>query len=125
MDVLHIIHQFPPESRGGSESYLFDVAQRQRARGLDVAVLSGSKHCRERVLVEPDLVEGLPVHRLHRDDLYFDHHAKMWHPQVEATFAELLQQWRPKLVHVHHWVRLTCNLVEICARWHSGGGHAA
>ncbi len=40
MDVLHIIHQFPPESRGGSESYLFDVAQRQRARGLDVAVLS-------------------------------------------------------------------------------------
>ncbi|MBP8298942.1 MAG: glycosyltransferase [Planctomycetes bacterium] len=117
MDVLHIIHQFPPESRGGSESYLFDVAQRQRARGLDVAVLSGSKHCRERVLVEPDLVEGLPVHRLHRDDLYFDHHAKMWHPQVEATFAELLQQWRPKLVHVHHWVRLTCNLVEICARY--------
>jgi glycosyltransferase involved in cell wall biosynthesis len=117
MDVLHIIHQFPPESLGGSESYLFDVAQRQRARGLDVAVLSGSKHARERVVVESDEVEGLPVHRLHREDLYFDHHAKMWHPQVEATFAELLQQWRPKLVHVHHWVRLTCNLVEICARY--------
>ena len=44
MDVLHVIHQFPPESRGGSESYAFDVAQRQRARGLEVAVFTGTKH---------------------------------------------------------------------------------
>jgi len=116
MDVLHVIHQFPPESRGGSESYVYDIAQSQRARGLDVQVLSGSKHWQEKVTVTSGEVDGLPVHRLHRDDLYFDHHAKMWHPDVEATVAALLQQWRPKLVHVHHWVRLTCNLVEICAR---------
>ncbi len=116
MDLLHVIHQFPPESCGGSESYVFDVAQRQRARGLDVQVLSGSKHWHEQVTVTADLVEGLPVHRLHRNDLYFDHHAKMWHPEVEATVEELLRKWRPKLVHVHHWVRLTCNLVEICDR---------
>ena len=116
MDVLHVIHQFPPESRGGSESYLLDVAQRQRARGLDVQVLSGSKVWRERVTVEPDEVDGLRVHRLHRDDLFFDHHAKMWHPEVEQRFSDMLAEWRPSLVHVHHWVRLTCNLVEICAR---------
>lgn len=115
MDVLHVIHQFPPESRGGSESYAFDVAQRQRALGLDVQVLSGSKHWQPAVALVADTVEGLPVHRLHRDDLYFDHHAKMWHPEVEALFRERLAAWRPKLVHVHHWVRLTCNLVEICA----------
>ena len=116
IDVLHVIHQFPPESRGGSEAYVFDVAQAQRQRGLHVEVLSGSKHWRERVVVERDEVDGLPVHRLHRDDLYFDHHAKMWHPEVEATFARMLRDWRPKLVHVHHWVRLTCNLVETCWR---------
>lgn len=116
MDLLHVIHQFPPESCGGSESYVFDIAQRQRQQGLDVQVLSGSKHWQPQVAVEHGEVEGLPVHRLHRNDLYFDHHAKMWHPEVEATVEELLQRWRPKLVHVHHWVRLTCNLVEICAR---------
>ena len=114
MDVLHVIHQFPPESRGGSESYVFDLAQRQRARGSDVHVLSGSKVWRNDVTLEDEVVEGLPVHRLHRDDLYFDHHAKMWHPEVERTFADLLKKWRPALVHVHHWVRLTCNLVELC-----------
>ncbi|MBL8727226.1 MAG: glycosyltransferase [Planctomycetes bacterium] len=114
MDVLHVIHQFPPESRGGSESYLFDLAQRQRARGLDVQVLTGSKVWREQVTLASGSVDGLPVHRLHRDDLFFDHHAKMWHPGVEQRFRELLRQWRPALVHVHHWVRLTCNLVDVC-----------
>ncbi|MBL9075873.1 MAG: glycosyltransferase [Planctomycetes bacterium] len=118
MDVLHVIHQFPPESRGGSESYLFDVAQRQRARGLDVQVLSGSKQWRPDVTLESGVVDGLPVHRLHRDDLYFDHHAKMWHPVVEQRFRALLREWRPALVHVHHWVRLTCNLVDVC--WQEG-----
>jgi glycosyltransferase involved in cell wall biosynthesis len=116
IDVLHVIHQFPPESRGGSESYAFELAQRQRARGARVEVLSGTKHWRERLTVEHDTVDGLPVHRLHRDDLYFDHHAKMWHPGVEQEFARMLREWRPALVHVHHWVRLTCNLVETCWR---------
>lgn len=115
-DVLHVIHQFPPESRGGSESYAFDLAQRQRQRGLAVAVLTGTKHAREAVTLVDAEVQGLPVTRLHRNDLYFDHHVKMWHPEVEARFEALLRARRPKLVHVHHWVRLTCNLVEVCAR---------
>jgi glycosyltransferase involved in cell wall biosynthesis len=127
LDVLHVIHQFPPESRGGSESYAFDVAQRQRARGLRVVVLTGSKHWRARVEIVDDVVDGLPVHRLpvdpglpvhrlHRADLYFDHHVKAWNPEVDARFEQLLRERRPALVHVHHWVRLTCNLVEICDR---------
>src|SRR5690606_23691239 len=106
-----LIHQFPPESRGGSEAYLLDVAEHQRARGLDVQVLTGSKEWRPEVVIEQSDVNGVPVHRLHRDDLYFDHHAKMWHPVVEQRFRELLRTWRPSVVHVHHWLRLTCNLV--------------
>ncbi|MFO1077208.1 MAG: glycosyltransferase [Planctomycetota bacterium] len=117
MDVLHVIHQFAPESCGGSESYLLDLARRQRTRGLAVEVLSGSKHAAAKVQLDPpELVEGIPVHRLHRDDLFFDHHAKMWHPEVENVVEGLLRQWRPKLVHIHHWVRLTCNLAEIATR---------
>lgn len=116
MDVLHVIHQFPPESVGGSESYAFDVAQRQQARGLEVAVFTGTKHAADEVQLVKDEIEGLPLHRLHRNDLYFDHHVKMWHPEVEARFEQFLREHRPDVVHVHHWVRLTCNLVEICER---------
>lgn len=116
MDVLHLIHQFPPESRGGSESYLFDLVSRQRRMGRNAQVLSGSKHWRERLTVVSDAVEGIPVHRLHRSDQYFDLHAKAWHPEVEERIGELLLQWRPRLLHVHHWVRLTSNLVEVADR---------
>ncbi|MEZ6037275.1 MAG: glycosyltransferase [Planctomycetota bacterium] len=116
MDVLHVIHQFPPESRGGSESYAFDVAQRQRQRGLAVEVLSGTMHPAEQVQIVDSEIDGLEVHRLHRNDLYFDHHVKAWHPGVEHRFEQFLRERRPALVHVHHWVRLTCNLVEICTR---------
>ena len=116
MDVLHVIHQFLPEHRGGSESYAFDLAQRQRARGMDVAVLTGTMHAAPTVQVVEATVDGLPVFRLHRDDLFFDHHVKAWHPGVEARFEQLLRERRPALVHVHHWVRLTSNLVEICER---------
>lgn len=116
MDVLHVIHQFLPEHRGGSESYVFDLAQRQRADGMDVAVLSGSMKVAAQVDVVECEVEGLPLLRLHRDDLFFDHHVKAWHPGVEARFEQLLRERRPALVHVHHWVRLTSNLVELCER---------
>lgn len=116
MDVLHVIHQFPPESRGGSESYALDLAQRQRARGIEVEVLSGTQHPAPEVTVTEGEVDGLIVHRLQRNDLFFDHHAKMWHPEVEARFEQFLRERMPRLVHVHHWVRLTCNLIEVCAR---------
>jgi glycosyltransferase involved in cell wall biosynthesis len=114
LDILHVIHQFPPESRGGSEGYAHGIAKLQLARGQRVEVLAGTKHWREHLAWSHDEVDGIPVHRLHRDDLYFDHHAKMWHPGVEAAFAAFLAERRPAIVHVHHWVRLTCNLVEIC-----------
>ncbi|MCA8974252.1 MAG: glycosyltransferase [Planctomycetes bacterium] len=113
MDVLHVIHQFAPESHGGSESYLLDIVRRQRAGGLDAQVLTGTKFARAAVTLEQDEFDGIPIHRVHRDDLFFDHHAKMWHPEVEHLIGELLAQWRPRLLHVHHWVRLTCNLVDI------------
>lgn len=115
-DVLHVVHQFPPESRGGSESYVLDVARRQMAVGAAVRVLSGTKHWQAKIELTADEVDGVPVHRLNRNDLYFDHHVKMWSPEIEWAFAAFLEQHRPALVHVHHWVRLTCNLVEICRR---------
>lgn len=116
IDVLHVIHQFPPESQGGSELYALDIAKRQRALGQAVEVWSGTKYWRERLEVVHDVVDGLPVHRVHRDDSYFDHHAKMWHAGVESRFARFLRERRPALVHVHHWLRLSCNLVETCWR---------
>jgi glycosyltransferase involved in cell wall biosynthesis len=111
MDVLHVLHQFLPETRGGSESYVHDVVSRQRARGRDAQVVTGSLEPRPDVTVETLDVDGIPVHRVHRNDLYFDHHVKAWHPGVTRAFDELLGRLRPAVVHLHHWVRLSCDLI--------------
>src|SRR5262245_513008 len=61
-------------------------------------------------------IDGVRAHRLHREDLYFDHYAKLHHPGVERMVGEVLDLERPDVVHVHHWLMLTGNLVEIAAR---------
>lgn len=113
MDVLHITHQFAPETRGGVESYVADVAAAQRRRGADVQVLSGSHEPWPRLGIETLRSKDLPVHRLHRDDLFFDLYTKNWHPGVEQAIGEFLDHHLPRVVHVHQWIRLTTNLVEL------------
>ena len=111
MDVLHVIHQFPPETQGGSESYALSLAKLQRAAGLDAQVFTGTMAGADRVKVDSYEHEGIPVRRIHRDDTYFDLHAKAWHPLVSSAFAKVLAETKPRLIHVHQWVRLSNDLV--------------
>ena len=115
-DVVHLIHQYPPESQGGSEQYLRDLVGLQRSAGRTVEVISGTKHWRPSVEWTTDEVDGVPVHRVHRSDSWIDHYARSWHPGVERTFEDYLRVRRPAVVHIHHWIRLTSNLVEVCRR---------
>lgn len=113
MNVLHVIHGYHPESTGGVETYVRDLLASQRAEGLDVVLLTGSMQPWEECGVEELEVDGVRVLRLHRDDLFFDHYAKAWHPGVERLFRDIVQRQAPAVVHVHQWIRLTSNLVEI------------
>jgi glycosyltransferase involved in cell wall biosynthesis len=116
MDVLHLTHQYAPETRGGVESYVTELVAEQRAVGLDAQVLTGTHVPRPAVTLERLEVAGVPVHRLHRDDLFFDLHAKTWHPEVERALDEFLARERPRLVHMHQWIRLAPNLIELVKR---------
>ncbi|MBK8975803.1 MAG: glycosyltransferase [Planctomycetes bacterium] len=111
--MLHVCHGFYPEGAGGVESYLRDVIRAQRAAGIDARLLTGSQVPWPDVGVEELELEGIPSYRLHRDDLFFDHFAKLWHPVVGAQFVALLERFGPDVVHLHQWIRLTCELVEL------------
>jgi glycosyltransferase involved in cell wall biosynthesis len=50
---------------------------------------------------------------LHRSDLYFDSWEKSYCPAVDGLVREKLDELRPDVVHIHHWIRLTNNLVHI------------
>lgn len=116
MDILHLCHQTAPETRGGVEAYVQDLIGAQHAAGHDVHVFTGSHQPWPELGVERQQLGPVPVHKMHRDDLFFDLYSKSWHPGVEALLERFLREHRPKVVHIHQWIRLTTNLVEIVQR---------
>ena len=118
MKVLMITHGFPPECSGGTESYVLALCQELLERGHEVEVLAGSHEGAGADQWEPRLErsehEGIPVHRLHRTGLFVDNWEKSLAPEVEPLLRRVLEEQQPDLVHVHHWIRMSRNLVEIC-----------
>lgn len=118
MKVLMIVHGFPPECSGGTESYVLRLCRELMKGGHDVEVLCGSHEGAGPGASEPtvdrDRHQGIPVHRVHRTGLYVDNWEKGFAPEVLPHLDRVLESFRPDLVHVHHWIRLTRNLIEHC-----------
>ncbi len=113
MRVLHAVHGFAPEFRGGVESYVAAVAWAQRARGDDAAVLSGSDADRPPVLLSETEVSGLPVFRL--EGLAPHTERLRDRPDGEELVLGLLRRLGPDVLHVHSWLRLVPNLAALAA----------
>ena len=115
MKIVQVVHGFPPEVIGGTERYVQGLTERLRDQGHSVHVYTGSLEWMEHFTVESADRDGFELTTVHRNDLYFDRWDKAYNPLVDEHFRAYLAERSPDLVHVHHWVRLTSNLVE-CAR---------
>ena len=118
MRVGLVVHGTPPELVGGTERLTADLASALAARGDEVSVFSGSIEWRERFEVVEHQADtagapfGVPIVRVHRHDLFFERWDKLENPHVERAYGDWLDAFRPELVHVHHWARLTTTLVR-------------
>jgi glycosyltransferase involved in cell wall biosynthesis len=106
-----VVHGQPPELVGGTERLVADLARELVARGHVVEVFSGSIEWRPAFEVVR-LPGAVPVVRVHRHDLFFERWDKLENPLVERAFLDWLDAFRPELLHVHHWARLTTTLVR-------------
>jgi len=118
--VLLVAHGYPPELVGGTENTVRALAHGLAAAGLEPVVVAGSLRHEQGFRRSLELDEGGPgkpirVHRIHRADLFFDHWQKSASARVSRAFGELLREERPDVVHVHHWIRLTRDLVHRAA----------
>jgi glycosyltransferase involved in cell wall biosynthesis len=113
MKILHVVHRFPDQPSGGTERYVAAVVGALREAGHDVRVACGSFELGDPET--PVTVEraGLLTYELRRDDLYFESFGKAWHPGISVGFRRLVRELRPDVVHVHHWIGLTTDLVRI------------
>ncbi len=122
MKVLLVAHGYPPEIVGGTENSVQALARGLASREVEVVVVAGSMQYEEgfrtseAVDEDPITGAGIRVRRIHRDDLFFDHWQKSLSTRVSERFREILREERPDLVHVHHWIRLSRDLVACAAR---------
>lgn len=112
MKILHIVHQFPPETHGGLETYVRDLAHAQLNQEHEVVILAGNMEPRERVCLEDAPFDGLSIKRLYRNDLFFDDWDKGYCPEVLPLVLKEVKQGGYDLVHLHHWIRLTHDMVQ-------------
>lgn len=122
MKVVLCVHGYPPELIGGTELSTQRLAHALAAAGHDVLVFAGTLDWEKRNTLEevvdpvPDSERDVRVFRYSRDDLYFDHWHKARSPKVRRVFSDLLARERPDVVHVHHWIRLSRDLVATATR---------
>jgi len=112
LQILHIIHSYPPDSHGGTETYVQELARQQAACGHHVVILAGQdqRHGSARLIRQQ--ASGLEVWRLvasARDGIVPDG----IDPEVARLYGEWLEPRRFDLVHLHHWHNLTSNLVQL------------
>ncbi|MFH0945710.1 MAG: glycosyltransferase [Planctomycetota bacterium] len=116
MKILLIAHGYPRELIGGTELYVERLARELQGEGHQVSVFAGSVDWREQFHTEPFELDGISGLRVHRNDLYFDRWDKGYNPLVSAALHRHLLEIRPDVVHLHHWIRLSTDLVGVAAR---------
>ncbi len=112
MKIVLALHGFPPETTGGTERTVEALGQALFAAGCEVIVVTGSLHLAGAATRTEATHAGLRVIRLHREDLYFESWYKAYSPTLSHAFSALLDELRPDVVHVHHWLRLSSDLLR-------------
>jgi GT2 family glycosyltransferase/glycosyltransferase involved in cell wall biosynthesis len=111
--VLFVVHGAPPESMGGTELYVAQLARAFRELGDDVLVFAReAKVGRVEFSLRQEVRDGVPhafVNNTYRTLSSFA--ATYRQPEVRARFAEVLDGYQPEVVHIHHLTHLSTDLL--------------
>lgn len=115
MKILQILHGFSPESIAGTETYCEVLSRYLLEYGHECMVLAGSGRSAPQATLETVEKDGLLVTRYLPQEGRPLRWTEEYDPEAEGLIRHLLAAVRPDLVHLHHWLHLTNNLVAICA----------
>lgn len=114
MKVLHCVHNYPPEFRGGVERCVEALVGELRGFGVEPAVLSGSDVVGSAPVTVSERHEGVSVKRLVGGRL-LRQPADPFRPDLAPLVDAVLAEVDPDVVHVHHWWNLGNDLVRRAA----------
>ena len=114
MKILQIVHGFPPEAIAGTESYCESLCRCLLQGGHACFVLAGSGRCAPEATLATVDQDGLLVSRYLKVEGQPRGWTDEYDPDAEGLMRRLLALVNPDVVHLHHWLHLTNNLVAIC-----------
>jgi glycosyltransferase involved in cell wall biosynthesis len=116
MRILQVVHDFLPNHLAGVEIYT-DVVSRQLAADHTVAILYSE--------VVPDAANyslrrglhgSIRTYELVNNHRFADFDETYVHPEIDRRLVEVLDEFRPDVVHIQHLLNLSLNLVAEARR---------
>lgn len=114
MKIVQFVHGYPPEFIGGTETYTRALSQRLVERGHASLVVAGSESPAPQPSIAWGEDRGVFVARLVGLPRRKGFRPASYEPTADALISKTLASWLPQVVHLHHWNRLTNNIVAIC-----------
>ena len=115
MRVLFVTHLYPPEHSAGVEVFASTTARLLVEAGHDVVVFTTTKDiARADMSVQRRTHDGVSVVEL-VNNLFGRRFEETWRrPEVDQAFTDLLDEFRPDIVHVHHLLYLSAGILDVC-----------
>lgn len=119
MRILLALHQYFPEHIGGTELYTHGIARRLTRDGFDVAVVTyveSQSPKSEDHIISRSAYEGIEVYRIHYNLGVARNiaEAEYNNPQTEVMFRQVVEEFRPTLVHFTHFMKISCSAAVVC-----------
>ncbi|MCO5191044.1 MAG: glycosyltransferase family 4 protein [Anaerolineae bacterium] len=112
MNILHLVHQYPPEFVGGTELYAQTLAREQVARGHRVTVIFPSlakPAAAQHFMVDEGVaIRPIPVGPRSRTTVFLN---TFRNKQIETAVGEALDSTRPDIVHIQHLMGIPVSVV--------------
>ncbi len=116
MKILQAVHYFLPRHRAGTEIYTFELS-RELARDNTVRIFTSEDGIPRgsRLEISDDEYEGLGVRRLIHPGPR-DFRSSYEDPEFDRAFGEMLDEFKPDVVHFQHLYRLSTGFIQEAGR---------
>lgn len=117
MNILQVIHSFPPEGMAGSEIYAYNLSKALSDRHR-VSVFYRIKDAdMEEYGLKRDDYDGLKVYKINNTLKDYNSLERIYrNPDVEKKFSEVLDEVNPDIVHIQHLLFLSTGIIDLIKR---------
>ncbi|MHB9036645.1 MAG: glycosyltransferase [Armatimonadota bacterium] len=116
MKVLHVIHDFIPESNAGSEVFTLNLCLALRSFGVECEVFCrGYRDDVAPYEVRKDEVQGIPVTRVEVGGIGLDPVLPRSDGTIETIFEQHAARFKPDAIHFQHLLGLSSDLPRLAS----------